>query len=62
MDESAVVTPEKLMTFARDRWRTDREIMKQTGLSRATIWRIESGRFKFHARTLGKLVKALNDG
>src|SRR5262249_22986465 len=57
-----VVNPQELIKIARDRWKTDREIRNNTGLSRTTIWRMESGGFSFHAETIGKLVKAINRG
>lgn len=56
-----VINTQELIKIARDKWHTDRDIKKHTGLSRTTIWRMESEGFKFHPKTIGKLVKALND-
>ena len=51
----------ELINIARKRWPTDRELVKHTGLSRTTIWRMETGRFKFHPLRIGKLAKAINN-
>jgi DNA-binding Xre family transcriptional regulator len=52
--------PADLLASARGRWSKDAELMKQTGLSRATIWRIGTGRFKVSVDSIAKLMKALN--
>ena len=56
-----VLDAKELLRVARERWPDDRTIMKQTGLSRTTLWRIDKDRFQFRPITLGKLVKALNE-
>ncbi len=61
MDNHTIVTPQNLIAIARKRWPKDSDLVKHTGLSRPTIWRIESGRFNFHDKTVGKLVKAINN-
>jgi len=55
-----IVNPQELLKIARSKWPSDRELVKQTKLSRTTIWRMESGRFSFNAGSLAKLVRAIN--
>jgi len=55
------VNIKSLLDLAEARWKKDRIICNKTGLSRATLWRIRTGRLGYHAETLGKLAKALND-
>lgn len=36
---------------------SEAELLKQTKLSRATLWRMRQGRFNFHAESIAKLLR-----
>lgn len=50
----------ELLRLADDKWKSEAEIVKQTGLSRVTLWRMRKEKCKFRDKSIGKLVKALN--
>ena len=50
----------ELLRLAETRWGSEAEIVKQTGLSRITLWRMRQEKYKFRDKSIGKLVKALN--
>jgi len=51
----------EMIRLATVKWGDDYKIRKATGISLTTIWRMRRGDFNFHAKTVGKLVKALNE-
>jgi hypothetical protein len=52
----------ELLRLAAEKWKTEAEIVKHTGLSRATIWRMRNEKHKSRDKSIGKLVKALANG